>query len=117
MAIETVGGFNKILSTNNTKDWVKSANVEGVNDESLGLNAPEFAKNKSFSQMLADSIGEVNSLQKEADKAMQRLASGETKNIHEVMLATEKADIAFRTMNSVRSKVIEAYKEIMRMQV
>ena len=118
MAIETVGGFNKLLSTNNTKDWVKSANIEGKVDESLGLNQGQgIEKNRSFSEMLADSIGEVNSLQKEADKAMQRLASGETKNIHEVMLATEKADIAFRTMNNVRSKVIDAYKEIMRMQV
>ncbi len=45
------------------------------------------------------------------------LASGQTKNISETMLAVENAEIAFKTMNQVRMKVIEAYKEIMRMQM
>ena len=48
---------------------------------------------------------------------VERLTSGQTKDVASVMLAAEKADIAFRAMNNVRSKVIEAYKEIMRMQV
>jgi flagellar hook-basal body complex protein FliE len=49
--------------------------------------------------------------------AMEKLASGESKNLHETLLTVEKADIAFRTMNQIRSKVIEAYKEVMRMQI
>ncbi len=116
MAIETVGGFNKLLSTGNSKDWVKSADLNTDDPASLALgNGP--SKAKPFSEMLAESIGEVNSLQVEANKAMERLTSGQTKDVASVMLAAEKADIAFRAMNNVRSKVIEAYKEIMRMQV
>ena len=48
---------------------------------------------------------------------MQKLASGESKNLHETLLAVEKADIAFRQMNQIRMKVIDAYKEIMKMQM
>ena len=45
-----------------------------------------------------------------ANKAIQNLAAGKTKNIHETMLAVENAEIAFKTMNQIRMKVIEAYK-------
>ena len=51
-------------------------------------------------------------MQTEANTAIKRLASGESKNIHETMLAVEKADIAFKTMNQIRGKIIDAYKEI-----
>lgn len=72
---------------------------------------------KSFADTLKESIGEVNRLQKDADVKMQKLATGESKNIPEVMIATEKADIALRLMVQVRNKVINAYNEIMKMQV
>ena len=56
-------------------------------------------------------------MQKDADIAVQKLVTGENKNIHETLLAVEQAEIAFKTMNQIRTKVIDAYKEIMRMQV
>ena len=71
----------------------------------------------SFSDLLIQSVTKVNTLQHQANSAVEKLVSGETKNIHETMLAVERADIAFKTMNQIRSKVVEAYKEIMRMQV
>jgi flagellar hook-basal body complex protein FliE len=77
----------------------------------------ETSSDKSFSDFLTESISKVNTLQQDADVAMQRLASGESKNLHETLLAVERADIAFKQMNQVRLKVIDAYKEIMRMQV
>ena len=70
-----------------------------------------------YINFLQDSIGKVNSLQTEANVAMEQLASGESQNLHETLLAVEKADIAFRTMNQVRTKVIDAYREIMKMQI
>ena len=48
---------------------------------------------------------------------MEKLATGETKNIPEVMVAAEKADIALKLMVQVRNKMIDAYQEIMKMQV
>jgi len=56
-------------------------------------------------------------LQSEADTSIEQLVAGNTKNLHETMIALEKADISFRLMMEVRNKIIEAYHEIMRMQV
>jgi flagellar hook-basal body complex protein FliE len=59
----------------------------------------------------------VNSLQNKANESIQRLVTGENKNIHETMLTVEKAEIAFKTMNQIRQKVLDAYREVMKMQV
>ena len=72
---------------------------------------------KSFADTLTEAIGQVNELQKESDVKAQELATGKTDDIAGVMLAAEKADIALRTMVQVRNKIIDAYQEIMRMQV
>jgi flagellar hook-basal body complex protein FliE len=68
-------------------------------------------------QTLKNAIGSVDSLQKDSDLKMQMLATGQNTNIHETMIAAEKADVALRLMVQVRNKIIEAYQEIMRMQV
>lgn len=73
--------------------------------------------NGSFADTLKDAIEGVNKLQKDADKKMQDLATGRTENVADVMIATEKADIALKLMVSVRNKIIDAYQEIMKMQV
>lgn len=71
----------------------------------------------SFQKMLGDAIATLNSLQAEADSAAARLAAGDAVELHEVLLATERANLAFQLAMQVRNKVIEAYQEIMRMQV
>lgn len=72
---------------------------------------------KSFGDILKESIGEVNRLQNDADKAARDLALGRAENIHDVMISMEKAGVSFRLMMQVRNKIIEAYQEVMRMQV
>ncbi|MBL6989317.1 MAG: flagellar hook-basal body complex protein FliE [Bacteriovoracaceae bacterium] len=118
MAIETLGSMSNILKTGDTKTWTKSADLKLKDpftlDDATKLNP---SNDVSFNEMLLDSIMDVNKLQKDANLAIQKLATGKTKNIHETLLAVEKADIAFRAMNQVRIKVIDAYKEIMRMQM
>jgi flagellar hook-basal body complex protein FliE len=81
---------------------------------SIGSNS---STQGSFATTLKDAINHVNAAQKEADYKMQELATGKSQNIHETMIAAEKADIALRLMVQVRNKMIEAYQEIMRMQV
>lgn len=71
----------------------------------------------SFRSMLQTSIAEVNQLQLEADHSIEQLVAGRSRNLHETMIALEKADISFRLMMEVRNKIIEAYNEVMRMQV
>ncbi|MBI5638543.1 MAG: flagellar hook-basal body complex protein FliE [Nitrospinae bacterium] len=72
---------------------------------------------KSFGDALKESMDEVNNLQIDADKSIEALVSGENKDIHGTMIALSKADIAFRMTVQVRNKVIDAYQEVMRMQV
>lgn len=71
----------------------------------------------SFADTLKNYITKVDNLHKEADEAILDLAAGKSKNIHETMLAIQKADISFRLMMQVRNKIIEAYQEVMRMSV
>lgn len=87
--------------------------------EQEGLKAPDAAgeASKGFGQMLSESITKVNEYQQQADTSIKELAAGRTKNIHETMLSIEKADTSLKLMMQVRNKVLDAYKEIMRMQV
>ncbi len=113
MTIENIGRF------------IESGNLEQVIDGGRTVGnpaapeipgqAPEGAK--SFTDYLASSIDKANEIQMQADTAAKELIAGRNKNIHETMLMLEKADMSFRLMMQVRNKVIDAYREIMRMQV
>jgi flagellar hook-basal body complex protein FliE len=72
---------------------------------------------ESFGSLLRDKIAEVNQLKLDADDAITKVELGNSGSIHEAMIALEKADISFRTMLQVRNRMLEAYQEIMRMQV
>ncbi|MBI5643095.1 MAG: flagellar hook-basal body complex protein FliE [Deltaproteobacteria bacterium] len=85
---------------------------------SLGKIAQEGpGTGDTFSTVLKDSIEKVNKLQTEADQAIQGLAKGDVNNIHETMIAIEKANLSFNMMVQVRNKLVAAYEEIMRTQV
>jgi len=71
----------------------------------------------SFKDILAKKIGEVNELQLDAERAIEALATGKTKNFTEVMAAVEKADLAFRNLMAVRNKIIDAYREIQQLRI
>lgn len=71
----------------------------------------------SFGDILTTIVGQANEQQQVADKAIAKLHSGGEKNLHEAMIAMEKADITMRYTIQVRNKAIDAYQEIMRMQV
>jgi len=71
----------------------------------------------SFGEVLKDSLAQVNHLQHEADGAIQQLATGGTATLHDTMLTIEKAELSFKLMMQVRNKIVEAYQEVLRMQV
>lgn len=85
---------------------------------STGKNAGAGkADGPSFADVLKNSIQEVNALQKEADHAIEKLQTGKTEKVSEVLGAVEKADLAFRALMQVRNKLIDAYDEINRLRV
>ena len=71
----------------------------------------------SFKDFLLDSIREVNSMQQEADRAVEQLVSGGEVNPAEVLTAVQKADLAFRLMIQVRNKMVQAYEEVKSIRV
>jgi len=69
---------------------------------------------ESFDEMLAGAVSKVSRLQNEANQATQGLAAGKTKDLHQTMIAIEKAGVSFQLLMQVRNKIVSAYQEIMR---
>lgn len=70
-----------------------------------------------FGPWLARSLGRVNQDLVHADQAVQGLAAGETENLHQVMIALEEARLSLQLVAQVRNRLLEAYQEVLRMQV
>src|SRR5436309_14895837 len=75
------------------------------------------ASTSSFSDVLKNSIDEVSKLQQDASQAVSDLATGKTEDVTGVMTAMEKSDVAFKTLLSIRAKLMEAYEEIKSMPI
>jgi flagellar hook-basal body complex protein FliE len=71
----------------------------------------------AFKAILESSIGKVEGMRMEADKAVDRFLGGEQEDVHTVALATQRAELAFDMFLQVRNKVVQAYQEVMRMQM
>jgi flagellar hook-basal body complex protein FliE len=80
--------------------------------------SPELpGQSGSFATLLQQNLERVDGLQHEADAAARGFALGQAPSVHDAMIAMEKADLSLRLTTKVRNKVVEAYQEIMRMQV
>lgn len=71
----------------------------------------------TFKDVLADALDTLSNLQANADKLTEGLATGEVTDVHKVMAAVEQVNIALQLTVQIRNKVIEAYQEVMRMQI
>jgi flagellar hook-basal body complex protein FliE len=74
-------------------------------------------KSVDFGDLLKNALKDVNDAQLNADEAIKKVLNGETQNIHETMIALQKADVSLKLMLEVRNRLLEAYQEIMRTQV
>ncbi len=72
---------------------------------------------KSFNDFLLDSIQQVNTMQQDADQAVESLFTGGDANPAEVLTAVQKADVAFRMMLQVRNKMVAAFEEVKNLQI
>lgn len=70
-----------------------------------------------FLSRLTEAVQGVDRLQHEADRAAERLATGEADSVHDAVIALEKADLALQLTVQVTQKAVEAYREVSRMQV
>ena len=79
--------------------------------------SPTRQAGAAFGDILQSLVGATDAQQQQADRTVQTLHGGGEKNLHEAMIAMEQADISLRYLVQVRNKAIEAYQEIMRMQL
>ncbi|MBI3358693.1 MAG: flagellar hook-basal body complex protein FliE [Nitrospirae bacterium] len=100
MAIEPIGP-QSVTKTQEGYPWT------------LGLEKEE----KTFSETLKDSILKVNDVQMQADQSIVDLTTGKNTDLHQTMIAIEKAEVTFQLMMQVRNKLMSAYEEVSRMQV
>jgi len=69
-----------------------------------------------FGATLRTAINQVNDLSQDSQEQVTGLLQGDRKDLHNVMIAVEKADIAFQLMMQVRNKIVNAYEEVSKMQ-
>ena len=71
----------------------------------------------SFADMIKNTIEQATKTEQQSNMAIERLQSGEAKNLHEVMIAVEEADISLKMLVQFRNKAMQAYDDIMRLQI
>ena len=71
----------------------------------------------SFKDVLLDSLAQVNSMQQDANRAVESLATGGDVNPADVLVAVQKADLAFRMTMQIRNKLVQAYQEVQNIRV
>lgn len=71
----------------------------------------------AFGELFAQGLAQVNEGLVATQADMQRLATGEVQNLHQLMIRIEESRIAFQLMLQVRNRVLEAYQDVMRMQI
>jgi flagellar hook-basal body complex protein FliE len=102
---------------------VFAAQVQGLNGLAGAAGAPSMALPAGqtgavapFSDLLTDAVGQVNQLQDQANKAVTGLMSGTGVDVHQAMIATQKASMAFELTLAVRNKAVQAYQQVVGMQ-
>ena len=88
--------------------------------QSLSLPVTEAKKPAGelpFADLVKGLVQDTNRQQAQSEDGVRQLVTGETDSIHEVVLTTSRADLAFRLMMEIRNRLIASYQEVMRMQV
>src|SRR5258706_15836693 len=99
--IENVGGLGALRGTVAPGLAPKAAPAEGE---------------RSFKEILQDSLSSVNQMQKDADQVLEKFTKGQATQ-DQVMVAFKKAQIAFEAMLQIRNKLVDAFEEIQRMRL
>lgn len=86
--------------------------VDQIDKKSINTKSKE-----SFGDLLNNALNHVNQMQIDSTEYKKMLAIGEVDNLHDVSIVAEKANISMQITLSLRNKIVEAYKEIMRIQI
>ncbi len=98
-------------------DIVPIGPVQNGNKVDQKFDKVEKQNGAGFKETFGNFVNEVNDLQMKSAESVENFATGKVENVHEVMIAMSKAEVSFKFMMETRNKLIDAYKEIIRMQV
>jgi flagellar hook-basal body complex protein FliE len=93
------------------------ANITPITLPDLTPGASSASQPGAFQKVLSGAINQIESLGNTASDSVQKFLSGENEELHTTILATQKAEVAFQLGLQVRNKVVEAYQEVMKMQM
>ena len=81
--------------------------------------APSGAANAQgvFGNMISQGLAQVNEQLQTSQVGLQRLATGDMQNLHQVMIQLEESRLSFQLMLQVRGRLLEAYQDVMKMQI
>ena len=96
---------------------IGSAQRIGPAGPDVGAGGPADPGAPAFKDVLLKNLDEANKLQQDATKAVEELLTGKRNDLEGVLLATAKADSAFKMIQAVRNQVVRAYEEIQQMRV
>jgi flagellar hook-basal body complex protein FliE len=102
MAVNSISEIKQLVPDN--------IGLNGIKEKS---NTPEV----SFGEYLNSALMKVSDLENQSNQLQEDFALGKTDNIPEVLIAGEKANIALQFTMQIRNKILDAYSEIMRMQI
>jgi flagellar hook-basal body complex protein FliE len=91
--------------------------VPGISTAPISAPALEKSSGAGFAAVLQQAVQQVEEAKTQADQRMERFLSGEGEEVHQVMLAVQEAELRLELFQQVRNKVVQAYQEIMRMQL
>jgi len=81
------------------------------------LEGFERPTQSEFASWMAKELGSINTKVANADYLLQQLATGQVDNLHQIMISLEEAKLSFQLLVQVRNKLLDAYQDILRMQV
>jgi flagellar hook-basal body complex protein FliE len=91
--------------------------VAGVGSQGAASSAASSGAGPApFSDLLTDAVGQVNQLEEQARAAADGLMSGSGVDVHQAMIAAQKASMAFELALAVRNKAVQAYQQVIGMQ-
>lgn len=93
------------------------ASVAAAPEHLVQIARSTSAVTSGFGSMVERAVGEVNQQLLTSQTDLQQMAMGEVQNLHQIMIRLEESRLSFQLMLQVRNRLLEAYQDIMRMQV
>lgn len=102
--------INQIYNQLNAKNQIRNL------EKRASFNNLDESQSESFKNVLSQALHKVDGLQKEADEIVFEFSAGRVENVHDVMVALEKADVGLKMAVEVRNRLMDAYSEIMNLR-